>query len=106
MNDKQAIKESISHWKRMIKWVSKLKNKKGFPYEGNMELLLGESWSAEDCSLCQRYFCSGCPLYKAGKGCEEGVSPWRRVTNSATWSEWLKNSKKMLKVLESLMKKS
>ena len=106
MTDKQAIKESISHWKRMIKWVSKLKDKKEFPYENDMELHLGESWSAEYCSLCQHYDCFGCPLTRAGKCCEEGASPWRSVSNSTTWSKWLINARKMLKVLESLMKKS
>jgi hypothetical protein len=107
MNDKQAIKESISHWKRMIKWVSKLEDKGVLPDENDMELHLGESWFADCCPLCSQHnSCFGCPLYEAGKGCEERASPWRRVGTSTTWSKWLINARKMLKVLESLMKKS
>lgn len=105
--NKQAIEDSISHWKRMIKWVSKYENKEAFPNQAEMELHLGETWNGEYCPLCIAYSlsCHSCPLTEIGKSCDDDRSPWQKVDRSLTWNTWLKHAKIMLKTLKSLMKK-
>lgn len=108
MTEKQAIEKSIAHWKRMIEWV-KTKDQKTLPYIEEMYDSIGEYWGGGFCALCSKYYyynyenvCPKCPLDKKGYRCSINGSPWKNVTLSTTWGEWLINANKMLEVLKGL----
>ncbi len=97
----QALKESIAHWKRMIKWV-KRQDPNGWASSNEMYYKLNETWGASACALCNifntinRYHCQGCPIKSDPRCCKE----YELVDDSNTWKEWLTNSKGMLKLLK------
>lgn len=104
----RAIKSSIKHWERdilkplragdkirgcpdcgCIYWQ---KNGKSVPYDQNA------------CPLCKLYFdayCVGCPLNENGMRCGALDSPYEKFTNTPT----LRNTKAMIKALQSLLPK-
>ncbi len=110
MTEQQAVKASIEHWKRMIAWVKKQPGKEACRGV-EMEMAIGENWWGRHCPLCIKYHngdnCGICPLYKKYGHCGKiGIkNAWFLVEMSLSWSIWLKNAKKMLRQLKSLVKK-
>jgi len=107
MTKKQAIKKAIAHWERMIRWAKK-QNKKEFPSLFSMSNDIKEAWKGKDCELCKQFQnkadgCSNCPLYKKYNNCNTVHNLWFAVSFSRTWKEWVKNAKKFLKQIESLL---
>lgn len=97
----QALKESIAHWRRMIKWV-KTQNPKDFASSKGMYYKLHETWGATNCALCNIFnvaynHCRNCPI-RTGDGC--CCKEYEEVDNSNIWKEWLTSAKGMLKLLE------
>lgn len=109
MTKKQAINNSIAHWKRMIKWARKQPvNRK--PDIINMFKAIGEIWHDDDCALCQKYYhefkgCDDCPLNKAFGECSSSKNNnlWFTVIKSKSWGIWIVNAEAFLKQLESLL---
>ncbi len=109
--EKVAVKESIEHWKRMIKWVRKQKLDND-PNKITMKESIGEIWRSNDCALCEivprnyrdELNCEKCPLSKAGYGCDDENSPWEKVNMGSDWREWLDAAFGMIKALKSLLK--
>jgi hypothetical protein len=108
MTKKQAIKESIAHWKRMINWVKK-RPRNWRPCDESMSLELGEDWFSASCPLCEiradNNSCVKCPLYKKYGTCldNDNINAWCKVSDSETKQEWLKYAKIMLGQLRSLL---
>jgi len=103
MTKKQAIADSIAHWERMVQWA------KEQPKEDNTDYLymfrkIKEGWYGDYCALCHyAEICDNCPTTKASHPeCNSMRSTWKKVSNSKTWGEWVKNAEKMLKLLKSL----
>lgn len=103
MTKKEAINESIAHWKQMRKWVRK-QPKDEKVSRGKMEKAIGESWYGGDCPLCQYYFvCGNCPLsQKYGECVYDNENAWGDIYESKTWEEWLRYAEVMIQQLESL----
>lgn len=97
----KAIKESIQHWKRMLKWAKKQPPRQNAD-DGNMYKAIRESWFDDSCSLCQEHVlrCKECEL----GDCEDSNGVWRKVDTSYTWLTWCKNAELMIKRLEGLLK--
>lgn len=113
MTKNQAIKKSIAHGKRMIELVEK-RDKNEYASKSLMLLYyLKETWDGHDCSLGKKYMfihfdfndlCKECPLaIKYGKCSGYNKNIFIKVHNSTSWAKWLKNAKKFLKQLESLL---
>lgn len=107
MTKSEAIKDSIAHWKRMIKWV-KTQNPKTITSPTLMNYRIKQDWIDLYCSLCKKYYndideCLKCPLAIKYKPCSEKYSSWRMVEMSINWEEWLINAKIMVKQLKSLL---
>ncbi len=103
MTPKQAIKDSISHWKRMIKWAEK-QDEKDTAIMSVMEKEIKEDWCGDSCSLCNEFGCIACPLHiKYGACSGKSKNLWNKVNDSYDWKEWTKNAKRFLKQLESLL---
>jgi len=109
MTKLQAIKKSIKHWEKMIKWA---KEKTSYsPYYLTMKDSIGESWFEGDCPLCKKYMndstreCFGCPLGKKYGVCGTKSNKWLAVYNSSTWGIWVLNANKLLRQLRSLLPK-
>ena len=113
----QAIKDSIKHWERMIKWV-KTQEVDSVSEKAMDVALNGEDWYGPSCPLCDlmsenNWLCYSCPLFIiVGRcsECEDGyddnppINSWSKVNDSATWTGWLIGAKSMLKELKSLLK--
>ena len=110
MTEKQAIRKSINHWKRMIKWVEKqdVTFKKLTPRMLDMSIKINESWCGDDCALCELYqpFCEECPLASEYGFCSspDDRNAWKKTALAVTWRGWLYHAKRLLKQLESLTK--
>jgi len=113
MDKIEAIKESISHWERMIEWV-KTQDLNETPTLTKMEEEIQEGWKTNNCSLCQEYYnpfrggvmiCLGCPLALKYGNCSYHFTKnnWLAVNLSINWSEWLINAEKLLEQLRSLL---
>lgn len=105
MTKKQIIEETIAHWKWMIAWAKK-QPQDAVPNVGNMELAIGEDWSGEYCPLCNKYYCSICPLgIKFGACGDDNVKNlWAIVIHSTSYKSWVKNAEKFLVQLKKLRK--
>jgi len=110
MTWKQAIEESIAHWKRMIAWVNK-RSGSAFVDPDQMYKSLGETWGSSDCPLCERAsltegMCDNCPLARKYGSCgdEDEKNVWQKVAYSTRWVEWLRHARQMLRQLKSLRK--
>jgi len=104
-----AIKNSIEHWKRMIKWAKK-QNKEHSVYQFSMKKIIKESWFTDDCKLCIKFKsdlrgCGDCPLDEKYGRCTNSNSgnAWSKVNASKKWGMWVKKAEIMLKQLESLL---
>ena len=97
---KEAIEDSISHWKRMIAWAKKQDGSVIVVLE-DMIVAIHESWWGDDCALCTLYggSCDDCIAYST----ELCGAIWNRVNCSITWSKWVKNAKVMLSTLKGLL---
>lgn len=106
MTEKGAIRKSIKHWERMIKWAKK-QDKYARPLYSYMELEINESWYNGDCALCRFYkdYCYNCILSTEYVDCYDDDSIWRLISDSNTWKEWIANAKQFLKQLKSLEEK-
>jgi len=109
MTKKQAIEESIKHYKRMIKWAKK-QPQNDIALLMDMDTKLGETYGADDCPMCVKYRiyprCNVCPLgakYNDGFSC---TPSWRAVFHSKTWGEWVIHAEVLLKDLKGLIKPS
>jgi hypothetical protein len=112
MTKRQAIKESIAHWKRMIKWA-KTQPVRSKKYIAEMSRYINESPSIWDCSLCTKYIsrtcstyiCSNsCPLIKNYRlSCFHDDSLYHKVADTKTWGAWVKRAEKMLRALKDLL---
>lgn len=111
MTKEMAIKKSIEHWERMIKWAEK--QTVSF-LSDKMYRSLGEDWYSDGCPLCKKYYkedgntykesCGYCPLYlHVGKACNEKNHVWAKFTLLLTKDKWINNAKKMLELLEELL---
>ena len=109
MTEKKAIKKSIKHWKRMIKWVKRKYKMTDEPNINMMLMELGESWLGDFCPLCETFnvgvHCKNCPLAKKYGDCGNSMSKnnYKNVYKAKTWGEWLKESEIMLEQLRSLL---
>ena len=105
-----ALKDSIAHWERMIRWVGG-KYKYFSVSAEEMLACIGEKWSTEYCSLCKVFHtnsfgfdCKRCPLCIKYGGCSKGSeNAYDSVAHSRFWEEWHKNARKMLDQLKSLL---
>jgi hypothetical protein len=115
MTKKEAIKDSLEHWKRMQEYAKKKPPEER--YDINlMDYESGEGPFTSQCSLCSLYFirdfsegrcierCIGCPLKKES-WCLDDDSIYNQVIDSSTWEEFVINSGKMIKVLQKLYEK-
>lgn len=95
----------------MINWVKNqdyLDFKHGVVDADLMIQEINEDWFSDDCAFCQSYIdydsnplCSRCPIVlNHFASCENKQSIWWKVDRSETWTEWLKNAEKMLKLLK------
>lgn len=93
-----ALRKSIKHWNRMIRYVKKLakRNPDFRMTPGNMRRNIGEDWFAKSCPLCQLYRdpvttrlnCDVC-----GLACENENRPWVTVYNAhGVVSVWLERA--------------
>jgi len=105
MTEKQAIKKTIAHWERMIKWAKK-QNHYNFVNKNEMMNEIGECWDSRYCDLCIKYNknrCAKCPLKRKYGGCIMRTDNlWFSVATSRIWDEWIDNAKDFLKQLKSL----
>jgi len=110
------VKQSIKHWKRLIKWAEK-QNPSEKKKMDSMSSSIGECWAGGDCPLCQAfsrknennyYTCTICPLKKNIGSCNDNYeysdnkNNWYKVNNSKTWADWIIQAKIMLEQLRSL----
>lgn len=97
----KTIKESIQHWKRMLKWAKKQPSR-AYISSLRMRDEIWETWFSDDCPLCREYKmeCNQCKL----GDCDNPKSCWGKVYNSRTWGIWCKNAELMIKRLEGLLK--
>jgi hypothetical protein len=104
MTTKQAIKNSIDHWKRMIRWAEK-ENEDDYTIPYSMYYEIKEEWYSKHCPLCSKFLDKvnlKCPL--VNRCCKGGCHPyWYGVNSAVTWVEWLIYAKKLLAVLEKLL---
>lgn len=105
---RKAIRLSIDHWLRMIKWVE-TQGKYDLADKEKMRLAIGEEWSGDFCQLCRTYTirttCDECPLYKRYGGCSSSnKSAWWRACRASTWEKWLDAAQLMVKQLRSCLK--
>lgn len=104
MTPKQAKRDCIAHWKRMIAWAEK-QNKDDTSDTYHMRRAIGEHWKGDYCAYCglfckrNAHCCVGCPLYAAGYECMAPGNPWWSVEVSCTWKTWLVAARHMLAVL-------
>jgi hypothetical protein len=116
MTELQALNDSIDHWGRMIECVKQNSNLNNPVSLGEMVSLIGETWYAEDCALCDY----AKKLYQDDKGflynnwcgfcclripCTNQNSLWQKVGNASTWGEWLEAANLMLDELKKIRKK-
>ena len=99
---KQAIKDSIAHWKRMIAYAEQ-RQVFGRASPQEMKGTLGEMWRGDDCPLCELFSdsCVRCPLSRGmftGSCCIE----WLSVERAITWGEWVEAAHEMLALLEKI----
>ena len=100
MTKQQAIRKSIAHWKRMVRWAKK-QDPLSITEPTLMAHQLGEIWFCRDCPLCRKYqSCTDCPLKSCGRG-----SAWGKVRRgSRTWGTWVQAAEQhMLPALEELL---
>ena len=116
MTDKQAINDSVAHWKRMIWWVIEICILNPLflfkrPNDEEMENIILESWYADFCPLCKKYFiknhseeCNRCPLKIKYGECDnpKNKNRWIKVNKAKTWLTWLIHAFGMLRQLKSL----
>ena len=97
MNKKQAIEDTIKHWKRMIRWAKKQKPRDRALWQ-TMNDSIEETWQGDDCPLCKAYICEKCPLEKMYGECSgfNKKNLWETVNHSRTWGTWVKNAEKFL----------
>ncbi len=117
MTEQEAIKESISHWERMVEWAGDKRNKRGRKYDkyseskyvSIMKEAIGEGPTSHDCPLCMMYhYCDvvpfDCPLYlKYGSCHEAGANAYHKAHFSESWPEFVKHGKRLIKQLRSLL---
>jgi hypothetical protein len=103
MSEKEAIKETIKHWERMIRWA-KERDKSETVNPHNMVLELKEWWNGEHCPLCEKFgkrSCGKCPPCRTCGVCSGqiyiGTNLWGKVNSSLTWGEWTKECKIIFK---------
>ncbi len=103
--DLKLLKESIAHWKRMIKWAKK-RDPMESCYAQEMLRSIEEDWFSDFCPLCKKYsgfcdnFCSGCPLDIFFITCEGAKSKWMELRNrSEIWMEWIYYAKRVKRQL-------
>lgn len=118
MTKQKAIKDSISHWERMIAWA---KNRRGAEYTTllGMNISIEEDWGGRYCPLCLKYqkmdpqhpdssslyICTKCPLaQKYGRCGRSSRNGWFSVTMATSWKEWVRNAEKFLVQLKRLQK--
>lgn len=116
MTEKQAIRKSIEHWKRMIRYVSRnIKNKKTEPDAQFLYDHLKETYNSKACALCVlcniavrwRDACKQCPLGKKFGSCISSdeikvKNAYIKVEQAVTWKGWLYYGRRLLKQLKSL----
>ncbi len=107
--NRDLLISSIKHHERMLKWVEKTRNKKGYVNGFVMKSELGEVWGQSDCSLCQEYLnraCYDCPLAQKYGKCNEfnERNAWSGLGRAKNWGEWIKVDKKLIKQLKNLIK--
>jgi hypothetical protein len=113
LTKKEAIKQSITHWKRMIEWAEKQGKRQSKSYL-QMDTEIHETPSTGDCFLCTKYLyfnthneagcIKHCPLKeKYGLECFDNKSIYHKTAVAKTWGAWVKEAKLMLKALEGLL---
>ena len=101
---KQAIKDSIAHWERMIAYAQR-QRASVCPSPREMLAALGEMWSSNDCPLCKLFSdgCRHCPL------CDRYLytccTEWTDVAHADTWGEWVEAAHELLKLLKKIREK-
>jgi len=106
MTQKEAIKDWIAHWERMIAWVEK-QRPRDCTYMYRMVDAINECWDLAYCPLCKLYSfnCTQCPMGNKYGACNNKNSEnlYGQVHRSLTWKKWLKYAKEFLKQLKSLL---
>lgn len=112
MEKVDIIDESISHYKRLIGWVSK-QIQTGLIDRDKMLNELGEDWHRKYCALCTHYRlinvhtekedCNNCPYASEFGTCETGeMNAWRQTHYALTWGDLLDKLKLVLEQLVTL----
>ena len=99
---KEAVRLSINHWRRMIRWAKK-QDQRGY---ADVQLMLDDikdDWFSAHCSLC-KLGCPNCPLDEKYGNCNvrHSDNQWYNVIESLTWGAWVKNAELLLEQLKSL----
>lgn len=104
MTKRKAIRKSIRHWRRMVRWAKK-QDPDSRKWSVVMMEEIGEFWSDHHCALCQEYEesdCRGCPLSEIGECCHKYNSAYDVVACADTWGGFVNAGKNMIRVLKSL----
>ena len=104
MNKKEAIKDSIEHWKRMRDCVIEIEMKPEIDWWEYLDNRIAELPSSMRCALCQKYYesshCTRCPLYEIDDCCFMDISSYHEAVDSDTPEDFVKNAEIMIKQLE------
>jgi len=99
MTEKQAIKETKAHWRRMIKWAKKQDTDVDVD-SNDMYRAIGEYWVGDFCPLCVlvEEKCYNCILFNKFAKCSgNSGNLWVTVGLSITWGEWVINAERFYK---------
>jgi len=109
----EATANSIDHWKKMINWAkTQIPDQRVTGWKMFKEIK--ETWSSDDCPLCQAFFhldvtdydlCKHCPLRVIFGSCnkKQEMNAWQDVSNAKTWGEWLEAAEVMLQQLQATL---
>jgi len=119
MSKLEALRLSVQHWKRMIRYMKEHSEE---PVSANAMLeSLGEWWSGMHCDICLMYsgvLCSGCPMVdkKRGGTCAPSYHKFKDAAHikpgvagmwiSPPWSSVLVHAKSVLRRLQKEYKKA
>jgi len=102
-------KDTIKHYKRMIKWVKK-QSPDDSVNSNKMFREIGENWYSPSCSYCKKYLssndkpatteCWRCELRSTSVPirCCNGL--WNYMEIACRWKEWILAAKKVLKYIK------
>ncbi len=108
MTEQEAIKGSIAHWERMVKWADEQPPLDLVSWD-NMEFAIKELPNAEGCYLCRVYNmgfegCPACPLAIEYGWCTNSTNAFYDADSARHWHGFVKHGKRLIEQLKSLVK--